>query len=166
MKHPRTEPRPGSRADVASDLPATKARNPPCKHTGTERGCRQGEQTKGAGALHHIKHNHTQARIRRHTQTHARERNTAGLLHSRLLHIHGAFGAFIRRDGCVHIGHVDVSRNRQNTDSDLHKAHMQTASKAWHSMRMNDTAGGNHCFVQERSRSRSRNRRTRRSDLH
>ena len=149
---------------MASDLPATKARNPPCKHTGTERGCRQGEQTKGAGALHHIKHNHTQTRIRSHTQTHARERNTAGLLHSRLLHIHGAFGAFIHRDSWS--AHVDVGCNRQDTSGQRPAESTQTASKAWHSMRMNDTAGGNHYLVQESSRSRSRNRRTRRSDLH
>ena len=38
VKHPRTEPRPGSRADVASDLPATRARNPPFKKTGTKTG--------------------------------------------------------------------------------------------------------------------------------
>ena len=36
---------------------------------GADRGNRQGEQTKGAGALRHIKHNHTQAHIRRHEHT-------------------------------------------------------------------------------------------------
>ena len=75
--------------------------------------------------LHHIKHNHTQARIRRHTNTRARKRNTAGLLHSRLLHIHSAFGAFIRRDSWS--AHVNVGCNRQNTSSDLQKAHRQQA---------------------------------------
>ena len=36
VKHPRTEPRPGSRADVAPDLPATKARKPAVQENGNE----------------------------------------------------------------------------------------------------------------------------------
>ena len=83
MKHPRTEPRPGSRADVASDLPETKARNPPCKHTGTERGYRQGEQTKGWGrctTLNTTTHKHASEDTRRHTR--ARETRQGPFIHS------------------------------------------------------------------------------------
>ena len=58
MKHPRTEPRPESRADVASDLPATKARNPPCKKTGTKTGAAKKEAARKAGALHHVEYKH------------------------------------------------------------------------------------------------------------
>ena len=49
-----------------------------------------------------------------------------GLLHSWLF-IHSTFSTFLHRDGCVHIIHVNVSHNQQNTDSNLHKAHRQQA---------------------------------------
>ena len=45
----RLEPMPGSRADVTSDLLATKPRNLPCVYTGTEKG---GNDKGGVGALY------------------------------------------------------------------------------------------------------------------
>ena len=101
MKHPRTEPRPESRADVASDLPATKARNPPCKKTGTKTGAAKKEAARKAGALHHVEHNHTQAHHRAHEHT----KHTQGcFIHGLFSCTHGTFGAFTRRDGCVSQG--------------------------------------------------------------
>jgi len=51
VKHPRAEPRPGSRADVAPDLPATKARKPAVQENGNEnRGSDKGGGQKSKGA--------------------------------------------------------------------------------------------------------------------
>ena len=91
--------------------------------TRKRRGSRQGEQTKGTGrctTLNTTTHKHASEDTHRHTHA----RNTAGLLHSRLL-FKGAFGAFIRRDS--YSAHIDVGCNRQNTGGDLQKAHRQQA---------------------------------------
>ena len=86
------------------------------------KGSRQRERGR-CTTLNTTTHKHASEDTQTHTR--ARERNTAGPLHSRLLHIHGAFGAFIRRDSWS--AHVDVGCNRQNTSGDLQKAHRQQA---------------------------------------
>ena len=131
MKHPRTEPRPGSRADVASDLPATKARNPPCKKTGTKTGAATKEAARKARALHHVEYNHTPAH-RRNMSTQTRTQGC--FIHILFSYTHGAFGAFICRDGCVGISvevvtGMVVSMSCMSSTVDV-KAQVATCTKA------------------------------------
>ena len=105
----RLEPRPASTADVAPDLPANKA--PETRHVRIwerRRAAATKGATAGAGALHHTN---------THTGRHTRADNThARLLHSRPFYrlscIHGAFGAFICRDGCVDVQAVSSGCDR------------------------------------------------------